>query len=399
MREGDWRPPPLANPFALKVFGMPSQRTILRSQYFIYFGILGLYLPYFNLYCYHLDFSGAQIGYLSAMRSVTLVLFPFVWGALADRYRCRKTIYVCCNLAAAGVWSAYLFTTTFVPMLVLAVVYGIFFAPLISFLEAYAMDLLGEDKKAYGRVRVWGSVSFILIVTLMGPLIERHGIGLIIPLILAGALLQTAAAGALPRASSMPLPAGGETPAGMAWSQTAVFLVCGFLMLASHGTYYGFFSIYMENEGLPPTSIGIAWAVAVLAEIVVMVNSQRLFARASLESVLLGSFGLATLRWLLLALFPHPAVLLGSQILHAFSYGTFHMASILYMDRLTPGSAKTFGQAANNAVTYGLGLMVGFMINGALFDHLGARPLFGFSASLTLLGAGLFHWHRRRRPG
>ncbi len=375
---------------------MPSNRVILRSQYFIYFGILGLYLPYFNLYCYHLGFNGTQIGLLSGIRSATLVLFPFVWGALADRFRRRKSIYLFCNALACVTWAGYLVTTDFFPMLMIAVVYGTFYAPLIAFLEAYAMDLLGEDKKAYGRVRVWGSVSFILIVTVLGGLIERYGIGMIIPLILAGSLLQTCFAAAMPSAPSTPRTPPADRRAQMDWSKALIFLCCGFLMLASHGTYYGFFSIHLENLGLPPTYIGISWAVAVLAEILVMLNSHRLFARASFESVLLASFFIAALRWLLLAMFLSPGVILASQILHAFSYGTFHMASILYMDRLTPGPAKTLGQAANNAITYGLGLMIGFLANGALFDHLGARNLFAISAVLALAGGILFRWHQKK---
>lgn len=378
---------------------MPSSRVILRSQYFIYFGILGLYLPYFNLYCYHLGFNGSQIGMLAGLRSATLVLFPFVWGALADRFRRRKSIYLLCNALACVAWAGYLTTTDFRPMLVLAVVHGMFYAPLISFLEAYAMELLGEDKNTYGRVRVWGSVSFILIVTLLGHLSERYGIALIVPLILAGALLQTLAAVALPAAPVVRPLLTKSPPIRISWPRTLVFLCCGFLMLVSHGTYYGFFSIHLENLGLPPTYIGIAWATAVLAEIVVMINSRRLFSRASFESVLLASFFIAALRWLLIAAFTSPAIILGSQILHAFSYGTFHMASILYMDRLTPGPAKTLGQAANNAITYGLGLMIGFMVNGALFDHLGARPLFVISAGLALAGGILFRWHQQSLPG
>lgn len=377
---------------------MPSSRIILRSHYFIYFGILGLYLPYFNLYCYHLGFNGSQIGMLAGLRSATLVLFPFVWGALADRFRRRKSIYLLCNALACVSWAGYLTTTDFGPMLVLAVVHGMFYAPLISFLEAYAMDLLGEDKNTYGRVRVWGSVSFILIVTVLGYVSERYGIALIVPLILAGALLQTMAAVVLPAAPVVRPLVTKSTPIRISWPRTLVFLCCGFLMLVSHGTYYGFFSIHLENLGLPPTYIGIAWAIAVLAEIVVMINSRRLFSRASFESVLLASFFIAALRWLLLAAFTSPAVILGSQILHAFSYGTFHMASILYMDRLTPGPAKTLGQAANNAITYGLGLMIGFMVNGALFDHLGARHLFVMSAGLALAGGMLFRWHQQSRP-
>jgi len=377
---------------------MPSSRIILRSQYFVYFGILGLYLPYFNLYCYHLGFSGSQIGYLSGIRSATLVLFPFVWGALADRFRQRKSIYLFCNAAACAAWAGYLTTTAFLPMLALAVVYGIFHAPLISFLEAYAMDLLGEDKQAYGRIRVWGSVSFILIVTVLGHLIDRFGIALIVPLILAGMALQTVLAAALPASPVASRPAAEVRRAQVNWARLLVFLCCGLIMLVSHGTYYGFFSIHLENLGLPPTYIGISWAVAVLAEIMVMINSQRLFMRASLESVILASFFIAALRWLVLAAFQSPLIILGSQVLHAFSYGTFHMASILYMDRLTPGPAKTLGQGANNAVTYGLGLMVGFMVNGALFDRLGASTLFLISGLLALGGGLLFRWHLRREP-
>ena len=217
-----------------------SSPHYLRAQYFLYFGVLGIYLPYFNLYCYHLGFSGAQIGLLSGLRSAVLVVFPFLWGMLADRFARRKSIYLVCNLMAVLVWSAFMLTREFTPMLIITGLYGIFYAPLISFLEAYSMDILGEDKKAYGRVRLWGSISFILVVTLLGPAIDRLGIGIIIPLILAGGACQTAGALKLP---SMPAaPKAALTPAPrMEWRRAAVFLFCGFLMLVSHGTYYGFF--------------------------------------------------------------------------------------------------------------------------------------------------------------
>jgi len=129
-----------------------------------------------------------------------------------------------------------------------------------------------------------------------------------------------------------------------------------------------------------------------------MINSNRLFTKTSFETVLLASFFIAAIRWLLLAVFQSPYIILGSQILHAFSYGTFHMASILYMDRLTPGPAKTLGQAANNAITYGLGLMIGFMVNGALFDQWGAQKLFILSSILALVGGIVFRWHQRSLP-
>ena len=88
-------------------------------------------------------------------------------------------------------------------------------------------------------------------------------------------------------------------------------------------------------------------------------------------------------------------VILASQILHAVTYGAFHMAGILYMDQLAPASDKTLGQALNNAVTYGLGLTVGFFVSGALYETGNTAPLFLFSAGVALAGGLLFtgfHW-------
>jgi PPP family 3-phenylpropionic acid transporter len=83
------------------------------------------------------------------------------------------------------------------------------------------------------------------------------------------------------------------------------------------------------------------------------------------------------------------AIILLSQILHSVTYGTFHMASILYIDRLAPVNAKTLGQAVNNGLTYGLGLMVGFFINGYIYETTGSFILFLISSLIALAG-GLF---------
>ena len=131
----------------------PPVRRLIGAQYFLYFGVMGVFLPYFNLYCYHLGFSGFEIGSLSAIRSVTMVIFSIVWGVLADRYRARHAIYIGCNAASAAIWAGFLMTTDFSLMALLTIGYGIFYAPIISFLEAFSMDALGSDKRQYGRLQ------------------------------------------------------------------------------------------------------------------------------------------------------------------------------------------------------------------------------------------------------
>jgi PPP family 3-phenylpropionic acid transporter len=349
--------------------GQPGFRFIISSQYFIYFGVLGIFLPYFNLYCYHLGFTGLQIGIVSALRSLAMVLFPLIWGSLADRFQIRKPIYILCTFLSTSIWSLYLFFADFWPMLVITVFYGIFYAPIISFLEAVTMDVLGKEKKSYGLIRVWGSISFIAMVLVLGKIIDLYSVDIILILILAGSLVLAAISILVPAIKTRPQDLLAPGAGSLLEKRVIIFLFCGFLMLVSHGAYYGFFSIHLENLGYGSTFIGIAWALASTAEILVMIKSEKIFSRFSLENVLFFSFLVAAVRWMILFFAESAAVILLSQILHAATYGTFHMASILYIDRLAPEQIKTLGQSVNNALTYGLGLMRFFYQWVCLRDH------------------------------
>jgi MFS transporter, PPP family, 3-phenylpropionic acid transporter len=367
-----------------------SSRWILGAQYFLYFGGMGVYLPFFNLYCFRLGFSGFQIGALSAVRSLVLILFSILWGLLADRFHSRRRIYIFCNFASASVWSFFLLTEEFVWMLVITAAYAIFYAPLIAFLEAFAMEVLGKDKKRYGRMRVWGSLAFIVTVLALGRLVELYTIKIILSLILAGAWVQALTALAFPRLPEPRAKAFGKGLRSLLHPRVLVFWSCGFLMLLSHGAYYAFFSIHLTALGHDDVFIALCWAVAVGAEIIVMFFSERIFRRLRYETVLSLSFAAAVVRWAGLWTLSGAPALLMLQVTHAMSYGTFHMASILYMDSLAPAEAKTTGQAANNAVSYGLGLMMGFILSGWLYNRIGSAALFGVSSLMALAGGIIF---------
>jgi PPP family 3-phenylpropionic acid transporter len=249
------------------------------------------------------------------------------------------------------------------------------------------METLGQEKRRYGRIRVWGSLSFILTVLATGKLIDAFSSRLVVPGIWIGALLQSLFSLGIPGSGGAPARSDSRSVPALLSGRMLTFLFCGFLMLVSHGTYYGFFSIHLEALGYSKSFIGVAWTVAVISEMIVMINSERLFRLVSMERVLFYSFLIAALRWVILSQASSPAVLVASQVLHAATYGAFHMASILYVDSLSPEGSKTTGQAINNAVTYGFGLMVGFLFSGALYKAAGADTLFLASAGIALTGA------------
>ncbi|MDA8138882.1 MAG: MFS transporter [Desulfobacteraceae bacterium] len=365
-------------------------RGILAAQYFLYFGVMGMHLPFFNLYCYQLGFSGWQIGTLSAARSVTMIIFSIGWSVLADRFQARRGIYIGCNFVSAACWALFLFTTDFFWMLAIIVLYGMFYAPLIAFLEAFAMQALGRDKKKYGRMRAWGSLAFIISVLILGRTIDAFGIKIILTLILAASWAQALVSLGFPKTAQRSRSLSTAYWRQLLKARVVIFQICAFLMLVSHGAYYTFFSIHLANLKFGTFFIGGCWAMAVGAEIMAMYFSERIFKRFRYETVLMVSFGVAVARWCGLWAVQSAGAILMLQLLHAITYGTFHMASILYIDLLTPSEAKTLGQAVNNAATYGLGLMAGFFLSGALYQRLGAPGLFGLSAAVALLGGIIF---------
>lgn len=369
-----------------------SRKIVIAGQYFFYFGVMGAFLPYFNLYCYHLGFSGSQIGNLSAARQVAMIIFPLIWGLLADRFHARRPIYIFCSFASAAVWAFLIFTVDFWLMLCIVVVYGIFYAPIIPFLEAFTMDILKGHKKSYGRMRLWGSVAFISMVLVLGWFIDQFSIKIILSVILIASILQAVIALGIPRPRIGPV---NTIPFGQGLKyllhlRFVVFMISAFMMLLSHGAYYGFFSIHLKNLGYSTTFISGCWALASFAEIGVMIFSNRIFKKFSLQVVLTFSFLFAVIRWLALYRISNAGAILIFQLSHAITYGTFHMASILYVDQLIPKEVKTLGQGINNALTYGLGLMVGFYISGMLYEIFGTAPLFAVSALLALTGMMIF---------
>ncbi|MGD9212549.1 MAG: MFS transporter, partial [Desulfobacteraceae bacterium] len=167
-----------------------SKKFVVSTQYFFYFGGMGAFLPYFTLYCYQIGFSGTQIGNLSAARQVAMIIFPMIWGVLADRFSARRSIFIFCSIASVAVWALLLITADFWWMLVILTIYGIFYAPLIPFIEAFTMDVLKGREKSYGRMRLWGSIAFISMVLGLGWGIDQFSIAIILSVILTTHILQ-----------------------------------------------------------------------------------------------------------------------------------------------------------------------------------------------------------------
>jgi MFS transporter, PPP family, 3-phenylpropionic acid transporter len=125
--------------------------------------------------------------------------------------------------------------------------------------------------------------------------------------------------------------------------------------------------------------------LAVGAEVLMMLGSAPLLARFPAPRLLSLCLGLAALRWGILAGSSTFWLLAGAQILHAFSFGLFHVCAVGHTHRLFPPALRSSGQSLYSSLTYGLGSLVGFFGSAGLVDRIGIRSLFGLSAALALL--------------
>lgn len=373
--------------------GLPYWR--LSGFYLFYFATLGILVPYWGLYLQWEGFSARQIGELTAILLATRIIAPNVWGWIADHRGQRLQIVRLASLLSIVAFSGIFISQSYYWIAVVLMVFSFFWNASLPQFEVTTLQHLGEHSHHYSKIRVWGSIGFICVVVLLGWLMDRYDAGIVpyaLLLSISGIWLISLT---VPESASRHLSLN-HIPIKQVLKQPAVraFLAICFLMLVSHGPYYTFYSIYLEQHGYSRTLIGQLWALGVVAELMVFLVMHRWLPRFGIRKVLLGSLLLAAFRWLLIALYADQIIMLiAAQSLHAASYGAFHAASIAWVHQHFTGRNQGRGQALYSSMSFGAGGAVGSLLSGYLWLTPGPEMTF-MLAAVTAIGAFLigFIW-------
>lgn len=367
----------------------------LSGFYFFYFASLGVFVPYWGLYLQWQGFSAQEIGELTAIFLGARIIAPNLWAWLADFHGQRMRIVRVTSIIGTIAFSAILLDNSYIWIAVVMLVFSIFWNATLPQFEANTLQHLGNNSHHYSKIRLWGSIGFIFTVTALGIVFEKISIDLMpIALIITmtGIWIMSLS---VPESSDhnlthkqLPLRDILKQPAILAF-----FTVC-FLVILSHGPYYTFYSIYLEQNGYSRTLIGQLWALGVLAEVIVFIFMHRFIPRYGLRLILILSLLLSTLRWLLIGLFPNMiTVLLFAQLLHAASFGTFHAAAIAWVHQHFVGKNQARGQALYSSIGFGAGGVLGSLTSGYLWDNPGPTFTFILAGISTLLATYIaFKW-------
>ena len=358
----------------------------LSGFYAFYFASLGVLVPYWSLYLKSLGYNSLTVGSLIAILPATKLVAPYIWGWLADHTRRSMLIIRIASVLALLSFMLVLLRSEQWWIAGVMLLFSFFWNATLPQFEAITLNHLGEDTHRYSMIRLWGSLGFIVVVVLMGDLLETwstQSIPIVVLITFAGI---AAFSFIVPEKCNTP-----HTDHAPIWRvirqpQVMAFLVVTLLMLCSHGPYYTFYTIYLQEHGYSPHMTGILWAVGVLAEVIIFLIMHRILPQYGARKLLLVTLLLTSLRWLMIGFYVDDIVILFlAQLLHAFSFGVFHAVSISLVHRYFTGSHQGRGQALYSSTGYGAGVAVGSLISGLVWDRYGAEVLFSFASLCTLL--------------
>lgn len=378
----------------------PKQSINFALFFFAYYGFVGVFSPYASLFFANKGMTATQIGVLMSLMQVMRIFGPNLWGWVADRSQQRVIVLRITAIAALTACSGLFFGQTFAQFFVVMIAINLFTSAQGPLSEALMLSEMRGDLTHYGRLRLWGSIGFILSVTLAGQLLDWYGIALmpwiaflLLGLVLAVSLrLQEA-----PQAHHQH-----DAPSVISLLQrreVIAFFVSTFLMVAAHASLYVFYSLYLAQIGYSKTVIGLMWSLGVVAEIVFFFYQAPLFRRFGVRKLMLGSLLVAVVRFLMIGFGAQSLLwLLLAQVLHAVTFGVHHSSSVATLQRWFSGPLQARGQALFTSISYGLGGTFGGLILSGFWDAFGASAVYLLAAVFALAGAAAAALSYRWQP-
>ena len=360
----------------------------LAGFYFLLFAYLGVFLPWLPPLLRARGLDAAGIGLALATVQISRFLLPPVWGLLADRLRHPRQLLAAASVLAGGALFALAWAAS--PGLIFAclALHGFFLVPLFPLAETLTMAALGGRPQGYGRIRLWGSVGFIVASLSLGMGVDLEGLSEPVMVGLMGLPLVLGAVMAL----GLPAPVGAPTPRASAGTRLprvalAMVIIAAGLGQGAHAPYYTFFTLQLREAGVSGTVTGLLWGWGVAAEVAVMAVSGLLIARLGLHTAFVLSLLVGGVRWGLYASGPSLGWLVAGQALHGISFGLLHVSTIRLVDQLSPPGRKALGQSLVSAFAYGGAIGLGSLLAGRQQVALGYQGLFACAAVASLAGA------------
>lgn len=352
------------------------------AQFAVFVG-LGIYLPFWPFWLKDRGFDEDHIGLLIAGPSLfRILIIPFV-ASFAERTGAHRGTSIGLLLVSLVALLAADHAHAFLPLLVVLVVFYGAFALIFLLLDHLALSVGPSHGVSYGRVRLFGSVGFLLANVLGGKYLDGAPAEYIHRTLVATLVISLFALVLVPRGvahASPPVESPGPARKSLPAALFGLAIAYG-LIQASHGAFYVGSSLVWREHGFGEDTIGLLWAIGVGSEIAYFAFGAGGFRFGVYRWLLIGG-AVAIVRW---TLHPHATTMPAAvtlQLLHAFTFGATHLAGLQLMRAIVPSRRGTTAQGTLYLVSGTLGASAMAFAGHLMKDN----PTLAFH-SMALVGA------------
>ncbi len=365
----------------------------LASFYGAVFLLIGIFMPFFPVWLKSRHLDEVEISLILAAPLLSRVLFTPLISFFADHLGNRRLVLIRLTWGSFFALLAFLPAQDFWVLLFISMSFGIFWTSIMPLTEAIAMTQVRQQGLDYGRIRLWGSLSFIAASLIAGLLVDLWGEASILYMMLFAMATTIIAAYALPcDATKRQLEKTAPLPP-IHWRDAArlmrsklfiLFLLTSACIQATHAIYYSFGTLHWQSLHIAVGLIGALWAVGVLAEVTLFAWSNVVIECIGPTRLLVFAALGAVVRWSVTAFDPPLGLLFLIQVLHAASFGAAHLGAIHFIARAVPERYSATGQGLYAA--FAMGVIMGLMtiISGTLYANFEGKAYL----AMALLGTG-----------
>lgn len=351
----------------------------------------GIALPFFPVWLETLSMSDFQIGIVLAVPMFVRVFTAPVAGIIADRIGERSIVLLWSALLSLSTALALFATGSFWPVLLLYTLQGAVYSPYVPITEAIMLSGVRRWNFDYGKMRLWGSLAFIVATMIGGWLAGLYGGAMVLPAMAVAFVLTVLGAVIAPRIGKprrpSPIAAIATMPTKSTLRQADVqlMLIGVSLVNASHAMLFAFSAIYWQKMGFSGVDVGILWSAGVFAEVVFFLFAVQLRRRFNLWSMMTVGCAVAVGRWILFPMEMSFSGYFALQCLHAFTYALIHMSA---QSRLVERVAEEQEAAAQGLYFFYTGVFTALatFVSGYAFSWYGVH---GFYLMSFVAAAGL----------
>lgn len=368
-----------------------SPRLRAALIYFCYFAAGGSLSPYLNLYYQNVGMTKQQIGVLIATTTLTTVIASPVWGGLADAFRLHRYLLPLAIFGTLGPVALLIRSTDFTALWLLVMLYAFFNGPIVALADNSVLEMLGNDRSGYGKLRVWGAVGFGASAWGGGVLAEQFGMTtgftLYLVFMFLCALLSIKMPAPKTNSSDSFLRNLRRLSTNPVWLG---FLAAIFLVGIGSSFIHNYTALFVDDLGGGEGLYGLSIAIAGVSELPVFFFSARLIKRFSARGVLIIGFLSFFIRLLLISAIPSPEWIIIPSLLHGMSFSALWVAGVVYVSRIAPPGLGATAQAALGVTLFGAAGAVGGILGANVYEFAGPAAVFRVGAISALLGLCCF---------